>query len=98
MSDHREALEHIMRICATSRTYTRRTQQINDVDMYAVGMTAAQRQARHVEIMQRVGGQPIVDAYLERCRKRTQKNQERQAREENSLDEFDNPLDGQMGG
>ena len=73
MNDHREALEQIMRICATSRTYTRRTQQINDVAMYAVGMTAAQRQARHVEIMERVGGKPLAADYLERKAKRVAK-------------------------
>lgn len=73
MSDHRKALEDIMRICAASRTYTRRTQQINDVAMYALGMTAAQRQARHVEIMERVGGKPIAAAYLARCAKRAAK-------------------------
>lgn len=77
MSDHREALEHIMRICATSRTYTRRTQQINDVAMYAVGMTATQRQARHVEIMERIGGKPLASAYLEREAKRIAKLSER---------------------
>lgn len=73
MIDHREALEHIMRICSTSRTYTRRTQQINDVAMYALGMTAAQRQARHIEIMERVGGKPLATDYLEREAKRTAK-------------------------
>lgn len=80
MSDHREALEEIMRVCATSRTYTRRTQQINEVAMHALGMTSGQRKARHIEIMQRVGGQPIVDAYLARCAKRNAKNQEREDR------------------
>ena len=80
MSDHREALEHIMRICATSRTYTRRTQQINEVAMHALGMTSGQRKARHIEIMQRVGGQPIVDAYLERIAKRKAQNEAREAR------------------
>ena len=79
MSDHREALEHIMRICATSRTYTRRTQQINDVAMYAVGMTAAQRQARHVEIMERIGGKPLAADYLEREAKRVAKLAEKLA-------------------
>lgn len=80
MSDHREALEHIMRICATSRTYTRRTQQINEVAMHAMGMTSGQRKARHIEIMQRVGGQPIVDAYLARCEKRKAQSEAREAR------------------
>lgn len=79
MSDHREALEHIMRICATSRTYTRRTQQINEVAMHALGMTSGQRKARHIEIMQRVGGQPIVDAYLARCEKRKAQSEAREA-------------------
>lgn len=73
MSDHRAALEHIMRICADSRTYTRRTQHINDVAMYALGMTAAQRQARHAEIIERVGGKPLATAYLDRCAKRAAK-------------------------
>ena len=80
MSDHREALEHIMRICATSRTYTRRTQQINEVAMHGLGMTSCQRKARHIEIMHRVGGQPIVDAYLERIAKRKAQNEAREAR------------------
>ena len=80
MSDHREALEHIMRICSTSRTYTRRTQQINEVAMHALGMTSCQRKARHIKIMQRVGGQPIVDAYLERIAKRKAQNDAREAR------------------
>lgn len=80
MSDHREALEEIMRVCSTSRTYTRRTQQINEVAMHALGMTSGQRKARHIEIMQRVGGQPIVDAYLARCAKRKAQSEAREAR------------------
>lgn len=70
MSDHREALERIMRICAESRTYSRRTQHINNVAMYALGMTAAQRHAKHIEIMERVGEKPILAAYLARYEKR----------------------------
>lgn len=66
MSEHREALEKIMRICADSRTYTRRTQGINDEAMRALGMTANQRHAKHMEIMDRVGDQPCKDAYLAR--------------------------------
>lgn len=66
MSDHREALENIMRLCAEARTYTRRTQLINNVAMKALGMTANQRHEVHVRIMDRIGDEPIKRAYLQR--------------------------------
>lgn len=73
MSDHRKALEDILRLCEQSRVYTRRTSTIHEVAMHALGMTKQQRQARHIEVMQRVGGQPAVDAYRARCEKRAAK-------------------------
>lgn len=73
MSEHRKALEDIMRLCEQSRTYTRRTSTIHEVAMYALGMTKHQRQTRHIEVMERVGGQPAVDAYRARCEKRAAK-------------------------
>ena len=66
MSEHRAALEQIMRLCAESRTYTRRTQLINNVAMKALGMTAGQRHQVHVEIMDRIGDKPLKEAYLRR--------------------------------
>ena len=47
MSDHRDALAQIMRVCAGSQQYTRRTQQIHDIAMRALGMTLNQRAERH---------------------------------------------------
>ena len=73
MSEHREALEHIMRLCGESRTYTRRTQTIHEVAMMALGMTKNQRQERHIAIMQRTGGDVLVARYRERCAKRAAK-------------------------
>ncbi len=69
MSDIRQALEKIMRLCDESRTYSRRTQVINDTAMKALGMTANQRHAEHVRIMERVGDKPILEAYLQRREK-----------------------------
>lgn len=66
MSDHRQALSDIMNLCATGRTYTRRMQLINNIAMVAVGLTANQRHEAHMAIMDRVGDQPIKDAYLAR--------------------------------
>lgn len=66
MSEHRAALEQIMRLCAESRTYTRRTQLINNVAMKALGMTAGQRHEVHIAIMDRVGDEPLKEAYLRR--------------------------------
>ena len=68
MSDHRDALEDILHLCNTSRTYTRRTQQIHEVAMRALGMTAGQRRDRHVAIMERIGGDgdPAKAVYLAR--------------------------------
>jgi hypothetical protein len=73
MSDHRAALENIMRLCGESRVYTRRTQQINNVAMKALGMTASQRHEVHVGIMDRVGDAPLKDAYLRRKAKQDAK-------------------------
>lgn len=73
MSEHRAALEQIMRLCAESRTYTRRTQLINTVAMKALGMTASQRHQVHLEIMDRVGDQPMKAAYLQRQAKASAK-------------------------
>ena len=66
MSDHRDALEAIMRECANSRTYTRRVQVINTIAMKALGMTAGQRHAVHLRIMERIGDEPMKARYLER--------------------------------
>lgn len=69
MSEHRQALEKIMRICAESRTYSRRTQTINNEAMRALGMTASQRHEVHMRIFERVGDTPLQDAYLKRREK-----------------------------
>jgi hypothetical protein len=66
MSDHRKALSDIMNLCATGRTYTRRMQAINNIAMKALGLTAGQRHEAHLAIMDRVGDEPIKDAYLKR--------------------------------
>lgn len=73
MSDLREALDHILRLCNQSRTYTRRTQTIHEVAMQGLGMTKNQRQERHLAIMRRIGGDALVAAYRERCAKRQAK-------------------------
>lgn len=73
MSEHRQALEKIMRICAESRTYSRRTQAINNEAMTALGMTANQRHEVHMRIFERVGETPFLDAYLKRREKARQK-------------------------
>lgn len=73
MSEHREALNKIMELCATGRTYTRRMQCIHNVAMTALGMTANQRNARHLEVFVRVGDNPGRDAYLTRQAKREAK-------------------------
>lgn len=75
MSELREALDHILRLCNGSRTYTRRTQNIHEVAMQGLGMTKNQRQERHIAVMLRTGGQFEVDSYLERCAKREAKRQ-----------------------
>ena len=66
MSEHRKALEDIMRMCEGSRTYTRRTQAISNIAMVALGMTANQRHAAHVAILDRIGDQPMRQAFLAR--------------------------------
>jgi len=75
MSDHRQALEDIMRECANSRTYQRRTQVINDIAMKALGMTAGQRHDVHMRIMDRVGDEPMKARYLNRRAKADTKMQ-----------------------
>lgn len=73
MSEHRKALEDIMHICASGRTYTRRQQAIHDVAMKALGMTHNQRHERHLAVFDRIGEDPIRDAYLARRAKREAK-------------------------
>ncbi len=53
MSEHREALVKIMKICNESSEYNRRTQAIHEEAMQAVGLTESQRQERHVKAMMR---------------------------------------------
>ena len=38
MSEHREALEKVLQLCAGSTTYTNRIQQIHDVAMRGLGV------------------------------------------------------------
>lgn len=73
MSEHREALSKIMEICAFASTYTRRTQQIHEVAMIALGLTANQRHARHVATLERIGNKPLTDAYLLRAERRAER-------------------------
>lgn len=47
MSEQREALTQIMRLCGKSKTYTNRIQQIHDIAMRGLGMTLNQRAERH---------------------------------------------------
>ncbi len=82
MSDLREALAHITLLCSQSRSYTRRTQSINEVAMYALGMTGHQRKERHLEIMGRTGGDDAKQRYLDRRAKRSAQNEARMARRE----------------
>lgn len=77
MSDLRETLDHILRLCAASRTYTRRTQQIHDVAMQGLGMTAGQRQGRHMAVFDRIGDDPAKQAYIEREARRQAKFNEK---------------------
>lgn len=73
MSDHRKALADIVRMCSTSRTYTRRIQNINEVAMVALGMTANQRHAQHMEIIDRIGDDPVKTAYMARKQRREER-------------------------
>lgn len=84
MNDLRETLDHILRICFDSRTYTRRTQQIHEVAMQGLGMTANQRKDRHLEIMGRIGGDPAKQRYLDRIAKREAKDKTRSELTESS--------------
>jgi hypothetical protein len=73
MSDLRETLDTILRLCASSRAYTRRVQQIHDVAMRGLGMTAGQREERHMAILDRIGDEPVKAAWLAREAKRKAK-------------------------
>jgi hypothetical protein len=53
MSEHRQALEKILKICNESSEYTRRTQAIHETAMVALGLTAGQRETRHIKAMMR---------------------------------------------
>lgn len=69
---HRDALSSIMESCAASRTYSRRIQFIHETAMRALGLTASQRNRRHLEIIDRVGPNPGKDAYVLRDRRRAE--------------------------
>lgn len=73
MSDLRDALESILALCNQSRAYTRRTQQIHEVAMRGLGLTANQREARHMTIFDRVGDEPAKKAFLAREARRVEK-------------------------
>lgn len=79
MSEHRKALEQIMRQCEQSRTYNRRTQVINDIAMRALGMTYGQRHEVHMSIMDKVGDEPLKQAYLARRARAEKKAAEKAA-------------------
>lgn len=70
MSDLREALDQILVLCNTSRTYTRRTQAIHEVAMRGLGMTAGQRQERHEAICERTSATPYQQREAKRQAKR----------------------------
>lgn len=72
-SQYRAALNEIGKLCNTSRTYTRRMQNINEIVMTAQGLTANQRHEQHLEIMNRIGDKPLRDAYLARKSRRKDK-------------------------
>ncbi len=73
MSDLRDSLDRILILCNTSRTYTRRTQQIHEVAMIGLGMTEGQRVARHTAIYKRVGDGLSTEAFLRREARRAAK-------------------------
>lgn len=73
MSDLREALDRILVICNQSRNYSRRTQTIHEVAMKGLGLTANQREARHMRIFERIGDEPGKQRWLEREAKRQAK-------------------------
>jgi hypothetical protein len=73
VNDLRETLGHILRLRNDSRTYTRRTQQIHDVAMRGLGMTAGQRESRHMAIFERTCDHPAKQAYIEREARREAK-------------------------
>jgi len=78
-SDLREALDKILSICNHSRTYTRRVQTIHEVAMKALGLTASQREARHIAIFERTGADPEKQRFLAREAKRKAREAERNA-------------------
>jgi hypothetical protein len=51
MSDHRNALYEIIKICFESSEYSRRTQAIHEKAMVALGFTESQRIERHTKAM-----------------------------------------------
>ena len=69
-NDLRDAFDRILDLCSQSRTYTRRIQLIHDEAMRALGMTASQRQARHIAVFERIGDDPGRAAYEARVAKR----------------------------
>ncbi len=79
MSEHRDALDKILIICNGSRTYTRRVQQVHEVAMRALGLTAGQREGRHTAIFQRIGDEAGKQAYLTREAKRETKRLKKEA-------------------
>lgn len=80
MSDHRDALEQILRLCSSGQKYTRRTQQIHDVAMRALGLTQGQRTKRHCAIFDRIGDNPAKAAFEAREATRQAKQAEQAAR------------------
>jgi hypothetical protein len=51
--DYIKALQDILKICAESSEYTRRTQAIHDIAMRGLGMTENQRAERHTKAAMR---------------------------------------------
>lgn len=68
--DLRKALDDIVVICNQSRTYTRRIQLIHEIAMRALGMTAGQREQRHIAVFDRLGDAPAKSAFEQREDKR----------------------------
>lgn len=70
MSDFRDALERILTLCNTSSKYSRRTQQIHETSMYALGLTESQRTARHIAVFDRIGDNPAKASFQQRQARR----------------------------
>lgn len=64
MTDLRQALDAILRLCSTSTGYTRRIQQIHETAMIGLGMTQNQREGRHKKLMS--GAKTARELYLQR--------------------------------